>query len=209
MTSPSPITPRSVATRASGVDKSAARRIAFAARKAAFDAPDRAARNRAACDNLCALLQSRYGDHLGRITLSGYMPIRTEIDPLSAMVSHPGPVCVPVIADKDRPLEFHTWHPGCAMVSGAFGAAVPASPDRVEPDALIVPLLAFDRRGYRLGYGGGFYDRTLAQLQARGPRLAIGLAFAAQQVTEVPVEPTDMPLDAVVTENDIIRTVRE
>ena len=77
---------------------------------------------------------------------------------------------------------------------------IPAEGAWVEPEVLIVPLLAFDARGYRLGYGGGFYDRTLEALRARRPTLAVGFAFAAQEVAEVPTEPTDQRLDAIVTE---------
>jgi 5-formyltetrahydrofolate cyclo-ligase len=90
------------------------------------------------------------------------------------------------------------------MVAGAFGVPVPAGGDWLEPEVLIVPLLAWDRQGYRLGYGGGFYDRTLERLRARGPHLAVGFAFAAQEVPEVPREPTDQRLDAVVTEAGVI-----
>ncbi|WP_371286182.1 5-formyltetrahydrofolate cyclo-ligase [Albidovulum sp.] len=90
------------------------------------------------------------------------------------------------------------------MVPGTFGALVPAEGDWIEPEVLIVPLLAFDRRGYRLGYGGGFYDRTLEALRARGPVTAIGFAFAAQEVDEVPIEATDQPLDIVVTDKGIL-----
>ena len=92
-----------------------------------------------------------------------------------------------------------------AGLPGTFGALVPAKGDWIVPEVLIVPLLAFDRRGYRLGYGGGYYDRTLEVLRARGPVTAIGFAFAAQEVDEVPIEATDQPLDLIVTERGIIR----
>ncbi len=133
-------------------------------------------------------------------SLAGYVPIRTEIDPWSVMAQWTATVCVPVIRGAGLPLEFHRWTPGCDMVEGPFGAAVPATPDRVEPDVLIVPLVAFDRQGYRLGYGGGFYDRTLERLRSLRPILAIGFAYAVQELETLPVELTDQPLDAVVTE---------
>jgi 5-formyltetrahydrofolate cyclo-ligase len=135
--------------------------------------------------------------------LSGYMPMRSEIDPLPAMAVHQGPVGVPVILGKDQALRFREWTPGCRMVEGAFKALIPQEGAWVEPQVLIVPLLAFDARGFRLGYGGGFYDRTLAGLRAKGPVLAVGFAFAAQEVAEVPTEPTDQRLDAVVTERGV------
>ena len=89
------------------------------------------------------------------------------------------------------------------MLEGEFGALIPAEGAWIEPEVLIVPLLAFDARGFRLGYGGGFYDRTLEGLRARRPTLALGFAFAAQEMDEVPIEDTDQPLDAIVTETGV------
>jgi 5-formyltetrahydrofolate cyclo-ligase len=175
--------------------KAAARTAAFAARKAAF-----AAGQGQAAEILADLLAA----HAGKV-LSGYMPMRTEIDPLPAMAAHQGPVGVPVIPGKGVPLRFREWTPGAAMVEGPFGARVPAEGAWLEPEVLIVPLLAFDRRGFRLGYGGGYYDRTLQMLRARRPTLAIGFAFAAQEVPEVPTEPTDERLDLIVTETGPIQ----
>jgi 5-formyltetrahydrofolate cyclo-ligase len=143
----------------------------------------------------------------GRV-LSGYMPMRTEIDPLPAMAAHQGPVGVPVIIGKGQPLRFREWSPGARMVDGTFKALIPEDGAWVEPEVLIVPLLAFDARGYRLGYGGGFYDRTLESLRARHPVLAVGFAFAAQEVAEVPTEPTDQRLDAIVTERGVTEFAR-
>jgi 5-formyltetrahydrofolate cyclo-ligase len=91
------------------------------------------------------------------------------------------------------------------MVTGEFGAEIPAEGAWLDPEVLIVPLLAWDRRGYRLGYGGGFYDRTLRHLRASRPRLAIGYAFAAQEVPEVPVDGFDQRLDMIVTEAEVLR----
>ena len=181
--------------------KAAARAEAFARRKAAF-----VARDGRDADALIAVL-TRYG---GRV-LSGYMPMRTEIDCLPAMAAHHaagGSVGVPVIAGRGMPLTFRAWTPEAEMVDGPFGAKVPASGDWLEPEVLIVPLLAFDRRGFRLGYGGGFYDRTLARLRAQRPTVAIGFAFAAQEIPQVPTEPTDARLDLIVTEAGIITPER-
>ncbi|MBW6506280.1 MAG: 5-formyltetrahydrofolate cyclo-ligase [Rhodobacteraceae bacterium] len=136
------------------------------------------------------------------LVLAGYMPMRSEIDPLPAMSAHSGPVSVPVILGRGQPLGFRAWAPGAAMQRGQFGALIPVAGAWLTPRVLVVPLLAFDARGYRLGYGGGFYDRTLAELRARGPVTAIGFAFGAQQVHEVPTEATDEKLDLVVTEAD-------
>ena len=175
--------------------KAALRAEMFARRQAAFaaHAPDDAR-------HLAEVLRA----HRGR-ALSGYMPMRTEIDCLPAMAAHVGPVGVPVIIGKGQALKFRAWSPGAEMIAGEFGALIPASGGRIVPEVLIVPLLAFDRRGYRLGYGGGFYDRTLEGLRAAGRVTAIGFAFAAQEVPEVPVEPVDQRLDLIVTEAGVIR----
>lgn len=146
------------------------------------------------------------GDHAGK-TLAGYMPMRDEIDPLAVMAAHQGPVAVPVIIGKAQPLRFRAWSPQAAMIEGAFKALVPVDGAWLCPQILIVPLLAFDRRGYRLGYGGGFYDRTLAALRAKGSVLAVGFAYAAQEVDTVPTEPTDLALDLIVTEAGVISPV--
>lgn len=159
----------------------------------------------AACIRIDQFLAARFGSELARVTLAGYMPMRSEIDPRPAMCAHPGPVCVPVIAALHQPLVFHRWVPDMPMVPGRFGADVPAQADPIVPDVLIVPMLAFDLRGYRLGYGGGFYDRTLSQLRAAGDVLAIGLAYSAQEQAEVPIEATDEKLDLIVTENAVHR----
>ena len=90
-------------------------------------------------------------------------------------------------------------------MAGDFGALIPVEGAWVEPQVLIVPLVGFDARGYRLGYGGGFYDRTLEGLRARGEVLAVGFAFAAQEMAEVPIEPTDQRLDVMVTETAVRR----
>jgi 5-formyltetrahydrofolate cyclo-ligase len=178
------------------VIKAEARRAAFARRKLAFDAigPDHAG---VLCDVLAL--------HAGKV-LAGYMPMRTEISPLAAMRAHAvtGAVSVPVIQAKAQPLRFARWTPDGTMVAGEFGAQVPGHLEWVEPAVLIVPLVAFDRRGGRLGYGGGFYDRTLAGLRARGPVLAVGFAFAAQEAEALPLEATDQPLDLIVTESEVI-----
>jgi 5-formyltetrahydrofolate cyclo-ligase len=178
--------------------KDAARKAAYAARKTAF-----AARTPGDADHLARLLDG----HAGQV-LSGYMPMRTEIDPLPAMAVHTGCVGVPVIVAPGQPLRFRRWTPNAPMVMGSFGALIPESGDWVVPRVLIVPLLAFDRRGYRLGYGGGFYDRTLEGLRAAGSVTAIGFAFAGQEVPEVPIEATDQPLDLIVTEVGVITPAR-
>jgi 5-formyltetrahydrofolate cyclo-ligase len=182
------------AAAAAAAAKAAARAAAAAARAAAHAG----GQGEAATAHLLALLMAAPAR-----VIAGYLPIRTEIDPRPAMAALAAAgrrVAVPVVLGEGRALGFREWHPGAALVEGAYGAPVPAAGDWLVPQALIVPLLAFDARGFRLGYGGGFYDRTLAAL---GPVLTVGLAYAGQEVAEVPVEPTDHPLDHVVTERGL------
>ena len=180
--------------------KRAARAAALARRAdAAGDAPGRA---RQAAGHLIAAIGGRQ-----RAVVSAYLPMGDEIDPLPAMHSLHGlgyRLCVPVTGRRGELLRFREWHPGTALVSGRMGIREPAEGAMLAPEVLIVPLLAFDRRGYRLGYGGGFYDRTLAALRAEGPVTAFGFAYAAQEVAAVPIEHTDERLDAVVTEAGVI-----
>ncbi|MGB3243070.1 MAG: 5-formyltetrahydrofolate cyclo-ligase [Sulfitobacter sp.] len=175
--------------------KSAARKAAFARRKPLFESA-----TGAQAGYLSEVLAGYRG-----VPLSGFMPIRTEIDPTPAMAeacAH-GLVGVPVIKAAGQPLGFAQWTPETKMVAGTFGAMIPAEPTFFEPEILIVPLLAFDRTGGRLGYGGGFYDRTLEMLRTKRPTLAIGFAFAGQEA-DVPLEPTDQSLDLIVTEAGVI-----
>ncbi|MBN2905188.1 MAG: 5-formyltetrahydrofolate cyclo-ligase [Rhodobacteraceae bacterium] len=180
-----------------GADKAALRKTALIRRAAARDP----ARDAAACGRLLTLLTPC----LGR-PAAGYMPMRDEIDPRPAMarLAAIGPVGVPVIVGMGQALAFHRWTPDCAMQPGRFGAQVPCAQTPIVPQVVIVPLVAFDRSGTRLGYGGGFYDRTLAALRAAGPVLAVGLAYGAQELANLPADPTDQPLDAIVTEDAVI-----
>ena len=176
-------------------EKQAAREAAFARRRAAHAAQAEAA---------AAALAAHLAGTEGRV-VAGYLPIRTEANPLPAMerLAAANTVCVPVIAGKGQPLRFREWRPGCRLVEGPFRVMVPEDGAWCTPDLLIVPMLAFDARLYRLGYGGGFYDRTLEGLRAAGPVRALGFAYAAQEADTLPLEPTDQPLDALVTERGL------
>lgn len=141
--------------------------------------------------------------------VSAYWPMRSELDPrplLSTLRAAGARIVLPALMPGRR-LEFRAWSPGTRLVTAAFGTREPP-PDApvLDPEMLLVPLLAFTRRGDRLGYGAGYYDRALARLSARGAT-AIGLAFAAQEVAELPVEPHDRSLDAVLTERERIDCV--
>jgi 5-formyltetrahydrofolate cyclo-ligase len=136
--------------------------------------------------------------------VSGFWPLGAEIDirPLLHTLHDRGHrVALPVTPRRGEALTFRGWKPGDVLVSERFGTMRPIG-DVLVPDMLLIPLLAFDATGGRLGYGGGFYDRTLAGLPGR---FSLGCAFAAQQLDVVPVGPYDMRLDAVATENGIIR----
>jgi 5-formyltetrahydrofolate cyclo-ligase len=138
--------------------------------------------------------------------ISGFWPMGDEIDvkPLLAQLHASGhPIGLPVVLKKGEPLIFRQWHPGSSLVNGGFGTEVPPpSAPELEPQVLVVPLLAFDAEGYRLGYGGGFYDRTLDKLRtgSAADPLAVGVAFSAQHVSRVPRDDFDQPLDWIVTE---------
>ncbi|MEJ6708125.1 MAG: 5-formyltetrahydrofolate cyclo-ligase [Amylibacter sp.] len=181
-------------------NKADARKVAFAARKVAFETGLDEAANR----NLIGQL-ALYRD---AEIIAAYMPIRTEVSPRATMTILHGQekrICVPVIQGAGLPLKFQEWTPDAEMLNGPFGASVPASGEFLQPDVLITPLLSFDRKGYRLGYGGGFYDRSFAELSALKPVIGVGFAYSAQQVKRVPTEPTDYKLNAIVTEIDVIR----
>ncbi len=144
-------------------------------------------------------------------TLAAYWPMRSEADPRPLMVALKErgiALALPAMvrrADGDgREIAFRSWTPWEPIMPGGFGTLIPLeSAPVVQPTALIVPLLAFDRRCHRLGYGKGHYDRAIATLTAQGPLLAIGLAYAAQEIAEVPAEPHDQSLYAVATERGI------
>ena len=136
-------------------------------------------------------------------TVSGFasLPDEFRLWPLLRSLSAQGyALALPVMQGKGKPLIFRAWSPGDAMDSGVWGIAEPkADKAALEPDILLVPLLAFDAAGWRLGYGGGFYDRTLNGLRARKSVVAVGIAFDEQRVDAVPHLDYDERLDWVLT----------
>lgn len=177
--------------RALRVAAAEARRIAHAA-----DADSRAART--VRDNFLASLTL-----VPDAAVGGYWPIGTELDvrPLLTALHERGHACALPAVHKHQPLVFHRWRPDDKLVRGVFDIAVP---DRhtpvVDPDVLLVPLLAFDARGMRIGYGGGYMDRTIPAIRNRKRLLAVGIAYAAQEVARVPTDAFDQRLDWIVTE---------
>ena len=139
--------------------------------------------------------------------VSGFWPLGPEIDlrPLLETLHARGHrVVLPETPPRGNPLIFRLWQPGMAMVTERFGTLRPTG-DVLAPDWLLVPLLAFDRAGRRLGYGGGYYDRTLAALPNA---VAVGCGWAAQEVAEVPADALDARLHAIATEREVIRIAR-
>lgn len=133
-----------------------------------------------------------------------YHPMGSELDPGAIRIAG-ARRALPVVVDRDAPLVFRLYHPGDPLEPDALGIPSPTQDAAtIFPDVLFVPLLAFDRQGGRLGQGGGLYDRTLAALRARGPLLAVGLAYAGQEVDSLTLEPHDQRLDAILTETAFI-----
>jgi 5-formyltetrahydrofolate cyclo-ligase len=182
------------------LDKAALREAARKVREVAFEASPHAAHDLAA-HFLRAMRPGR--------VISGYSPIGSEIDivPLLALLAVQGAtLALPVVRKATRILEFRAWAPGDVLEAGVFGTRHPAPGAKiVTPDMLLVPLLAFDDTGHRLGYGGGYYDATLAALREAGSVTAVGCAFAAQRIASLPVESNDQRLDWLVTEQDALR----
>jgi 5-formyltetrahydrofolate cyclo-ligase len=140
--------------------------------------------------------------------VSGFMPLKSELNPLPLLrklADAGAQLALPVVAGKGLPLTMRAFAFGDTLASGVWGIREP-KPEAAEvfPDILVVPLLAFDRRGHRLGYGAGYYDMTITALRARKPVTAIGIAYAQQEIAEVPTTPRDARLDLVLTEHEII-----
>jgi len=158
-----------------------------------------------------AAASERIGRHLAAVLnrrppgiLGFCWPIRREFDarPLVTQLLAAGwQACLPALPAPAAPMVFHRWTPGCPMAAGRHGIPVPADPCILQPDTLLLPLVAFDDAGFRLGYGGGYFDRTLA---ARVPRpLAVGVGFELGRVASILPQDHDLPLDTIVTEAGI------
>ncbi len=141
--------------------------------------------------------------------VSAFHPFESEIDTrvlLGRLAGEGWTTCLPIVLGKGLPLEFRRWLPGEPLVKGVLGIERPPETSPVvEPDILIIPLLAFDRQGFRLGYGGGFYDRTLEKLRVLNKFFAIGVGYSAQEVSDVPHGSHDQPLDYMMTEKEIFK----
>ncbi len=149
--------------------------------------------------------------HAGAI-VSAFWPLPDEFDtrPLLRALHDAGhPIGLPVVQKRGLPLKFRLWTPETTLTRGNFNVEIPGDEcAECRPEVLVVPLLAFDRAGYRLGYGGGFYDRTLTILRGAGATTAVGWAYAGQEIDAVPHDQTDARLDWIVTEKEAIRVAR-
>jgi 5-formyltetrahydrofolate cyclo-ligase len=182
--------------------KSRARKAAKAARAAAHAARPEAGRK----------LVEHFPDEIWpalNAVVAGYRPIHDEIDPTPLMETfhcEQARLALPCVVETGQPLIFRSWAPGQPLTPGAFKVEEPeASASQAQPSLILVPLLAFDRKGRRLGYGAGFYDRTIQALRETGPVITVGLAYAAQRLSAIPTDRHDMALDWVVTDEGALR----
>lgn len=142
-------------------------------------------------------------------TLGFYWPIRGELDLRTVAQRHlagAGAAALPVVVAKNAPVEFWSWETGSAMQRGFWNIPVPLERRCVTPDALLIPLVGYDSAGYRLGYGGGFYDRTLASLAPRPYCIGVGYDDAA--LDTIHPQPHDIPMDLIVTERRVLQFTR-
>ena len=177
-----------------------AQRAALIARRLAIPRGERARCSEAIAARLAPLLSRRGGPR----AVGFYWPFRGEHDPrplmraLRAMGLRP---LLPALVERARPLEFREWWPGIRMTRGVWNIPVPAEGAAVLPDAVVAPLVGFDDRGYRLGCGGGYYDRTLAALPDRP--FAVGVGFELARMETIRPQPHDVPMDLLVTERTV------
>jgi 5-formyltetrahydrofolate cyclo-ligase len=140
------------------------------------------------------------------ITLGVYWPFQAEFDPrplIDWLIAEGSAAALPAVIDKKGPLEYRAWRPGDPLVDGVWDIPVPEKRDIVVPHAVLAPLVGFDRECYRLGYGGGYFDRTLAALSPRP--LAIGVGFELSLLDTIHPQPHDIPMDLIVTEAGLRR----
>jgi 5-formyltetrahydrofolate cyclo-ligase len=148
-------------------------------------------------------LSAHLPDHIKSQIIAGFSPIGDEIDtwPLLKSLRADGHrIALPVVIGPEQPLTFREWRPGCEMETDRFGVAFPGNGPTLIPKLILVPLLAFTASGERLGYGGGYYDRTLQALRSAGEVFACGVAYAGQEVESLPTDAYDERLDGILTE---------
>ncbi len=180
-------------------------RKAALARRDALSPEDRDIGARAIAETAFAIPRLAEAELVG-----AFWPIRSEVDPrplARRLFARGQRIALPKVTENG--LVFREWREGDALVKGGFGLSEPSDDlPPLDPTALIVPLAAFDRRGQRIGYGAGYYDQAIERLSKNGPVLTIGVAFACQEIDEVPAEPHDRPLDHLVTETGTVPLTR-
>lgn len=186
-----------------------AERTARLAARAALSVSERQELAARVGDHVAALVRERFPEPRGLI-LAGYWPIKSELDlrpALTRLMEESGlRLAMPVVSTPKAPLTFRPWAPGARMERGFWNIPVPATLELVKPDIVLAPVLGFDGAGYRLGYGGGYFDRTLGQ---PGPRpYAIGIALESQRLATIFPQPHDIRLDVIVTENGPQRSAK-
>ena len=141
--------------------------------------------------------------------IGGYWPIGSEFDlrPTLTYLNHKYKCALPMIDPKTDKLVFCEWHENSSLIQGAFNVMTPETAAQQTPNVILVPVVAFDRRGYRLGYGGGYYDRSLAELSKEHAITTVGIAYASQEIPMVPTEPHDYRLDWMITEEEAIKFI--
>lgn len=166
------------------------------AQRTSISAEDRSAWS----ERISRALEAALEPYAGRL-IGFYWPFRGEYDPrtvVTAMRERGSRLALPVIVERGQPLVFREWSPGSLMVQGTWKIPMPESGEAVFPDLLVVPLVGFDRQGYRLGYGGGFYDRTIAAMPKRPHTIGVGFAFG--RLETIYPQPHDIPLERIITE---------
>jgi len=162
--------------------------------------------DRARWDGLITALLEQALPAPERMRIGFYWPFKGEHDPrpLARSLRDGGArLCLPVVLEPARPLAFREWWPGMRLAPGVWNIPVPAEGEWVQPEVVLAPLLGFDGAGYRLGYGGGYYDRTLAAMPAKP--LAIGIGYELLRLETIHPQPHDVPMDLVVTERQAVR----
>jgi len=173
-----------------------AKRVELIERRQAIARPTRA--------QMSSIVMERIFDQIpdiGGETIGFYWPIKGELDMrelVATCLMVGAKAALPVIVEKNRPVEFHNWAPGCEMTTGFWNIPVPAVREVVTPTMLLVPLVGFDAHCYRLGYGGGYYDRTLAAMSPKP--LAVGVGYECGRLASIYPQPHDIGMDAIVTD---------
>ena len=173
-------------------------RAALIEQRLQISADERVARSLRISQALKSVLPSKSDKSVGF-----YWPFRGEFDARPILTEGRGQgmrLALPVVVEKGQPLRFRTWSPGTRMTRGVWNIPIPADDEAVEPDVLIAPLVGFDPAGYRLGYGGGFYDRTIASKAVKP--FVIGIGFEIARLPTIHPQPHDIPMDIIITDTD-------